>query len=142
MDRQFQNGGALFVREKRNPNAADYGGDFTIDADVLSYVENCIRRGDPVKLEISGWKRQGRNDTQFISLSINTPYEYRQNNQQSSHGRDDRGSADRRDDRRDERRDDRNSYGSQSRGEYRDDRGRGQDDRRDRRPQERNGWDD
>jgi len=78
---QYPNSGTLFVRDKRSPKAADYGGDFTLDGEVLDYVLRSAERGQPVKLEISGWKRQGRNNTTFISLKLDTPYAERSNNQ-------------------------------------------------------------
>lgn len=113
----YPNSGTLFARDKRSGKAPDYGGDFTISDDVLDYVIRKRERGETVKLELSGWKRQGRNNTVFISLSIQTPYTERQQGtaprQQSFGGggydrRPQQNSQyDRRDDRRDERRDDR-----------------------------------
>ena len=80
MANQYPNSGSLFVRDKRSPKAADYGGDFTLDNEVLDYVLRQAERGQPVKLEISGWKRMGRNNTTFISVKIDTPYAERQQN--------------------------------------------------------------
>lgn len=78
----FQNGGALFHRQKKSPKAADYGGDFTLEGEVLDYVLRCVERNEQVKLDISGWQRQGRNNTNFISLSIEKPYALRQQGEQ------------------------------------------------------------
>lgn len=73
----FGSGGAMFVRQKKSPKAADYSGDFTLEGDVLDYVLREAERGNPVKLEIAGWKRQGRNNSVFISLNVQTPYSER-----------------------------------------------------------------
>lgn len=77
-------GGAMFVRQKKHPKAADYGGDFTLTGDVLDYVLREAERGNPVKLEISGWKRQGRGNTTFISVNVQTPYSERGGGQQQN----------------------------------------------------------
>lgn len=76
---QYPNSGTLFTRDKKNPKAADYGGDMTIDAEVLQYLLAKARNGEEVKLELSGWRRQGRNNTNFISLKVDIPYSERQN---------------------------------------------------------------
>lgn len=75
-DRSFGSGGALFVRDKKSAKAPDYGGDFTLEGDVLEYVLANAKSGK-VKLEMSGWKRMGRNNTVFISTQVQTPYEAR-----------------------------------------------------------------
>lgn len=76
----YPNSGTLFVRQKKGPKAPDYGGDFTLDGDVLDYIIRKAERGEPVKLDISGWKRMGRNNTTFVSINIQTPYSERSGN--------------------------------------------------------------
>jgi hypothetical protein len=76
----YPNSGSMFVRDKKSEKAADYGGDFTIDAEVLDYVIKQYERGLPVKLELSAWSRQGRNNTKFLSLKVDTPWSERQQN--------------------------------------------------------------
>jgi|SRR6478609_1260824 len=78
---EYENSGTLFVRQKKGPKAPDYGGDFTIGGEVLDYIMRKAERGEPVKLEVSGWKRMGRNNTTFVSLSIQTPYAERGGNE-------------------------------------------------------------
>ncbi len=82
MANSFGSGGALFVRDKKSPNAADYGGDVTLEGEVLDYILREAENGNPVKIEFGGWKRQGRNNTTFISLSANIPYSVRQGQSQ------------------------------------------------------------
>jgi hypothetical protein len=80
MDQRQKSGGALFVRDKngRSAMAPDWGGDVTLEGDVLDYVLRKAQSGGEVKLELSAWKRQGRNNTTFISLAVQTPYAERQ----------------------------------------------------------------
>lgn len=73
----YPNSGALFPRQKKTEKSPDMGGDFTLNGEVLQYVLDCAQRGAPVKLEIVGRRRMGRNNMSFISLNVNTPYEER-----------------------------------------------------------------
>lgn len=74
---EYPNTGALFVRQKKNPKAADYGGDVTIDGEVLDYILRQRERGQEVKIVLSGWKRMGRGNTTFISLKVEVPWQER-----------------------------------------------------------------
>lgn len=77
----YENSGALFTREKKTPNAPDWGGDLEINGEVLDYILRCAERGEPVKIEISGWMKSGRNNSRFISLNGKIPYAARSQNQ-------------------------------------------------------------
>lgn len=72
-DSKYPNSGAMFARQKRSERAADFGGQFTIDEDVLDYVLRCAERGQKVELEISAWKRQTSNSGQMLGLKIELP---------------------------------------------------------------------
>lgn len=74
---KYPNSGALFARQKRTPNSADVGGDFTIDGDVLEYILREARKGS-VKLEISGWRKMGRSNEPFTSIKVAIPWKDRQ----------------------------------------------------------------
>ena len=75
---QFPNSGALFpTRQKRSDNSPDISGSITITDDVLDYVLREAEHGDEVKLELSGWQRMSRNNTNFTSLKVNIPYAVR-----------------------------------------------------------------
>lgn len=75
----FPNSGTMHLREKKSPRAADMGGDFVIEADVLEYILQQANGGArQVKLEVSAWRRMGRNNNQFWSLKIQTPWSERQ----------------------------------------------------------------
>ena len=74
----YPNSGALFARQKRSQNSADVGGDFTIDGDVLDYIVREARKGS-VKLEISGWRKMGRNNQPWTSIKVAIPYALREN---------------------------------------------------------------
>ena len=69
----------MFVRQKKSAKAPEYGGDFELTGDVLDYVLREAQRGNKVKLEISGWKRQGRGGGPFISIAVQVPYQKREN---------------------------------------------------------------
>lgn len=77
----YDNSGALFTREKKSPNAPDWGGDLEINGEVLDYILRCAERGEPVKIELSGWMKSGRNNTRFISINGKIPYAVRSQNQ-------------------------------------------------------------
>lgn len=85
MEKSFGSGGAMFVREKKSQNAADYGGDVTLEGDVLDYIVRKAANGEEVKVEIGGWKRQGRNGS-FLSLKVQLPYAERQSGQAPRQG--------------------------------------------------------
>lgn len=73
-DNMYPNSGTLFYEEnKRNEKAPDFKGTFTLDAEVLDYVLRCARERRAVKLEASGWRRQGR-EKRFISFKVSMPY--------------------------------------------------------------------
>lgn len=76
-EKTYPNSGAMFGRNKTSDKAADMGGDFTLEDDVLDYILLCVERRRPIKLEIAGWKRRTRDGGQMLSLKIQTPYEER-----------------------------------------------------------------
>lgn len=70
----YPNTGALFPRVKRSENTPDMGGDFNIDGEVKAYVVQCIKAGQPVKLELTGYRKTDRNGKPFYSLKVKTPW--------------------------------------------------------------------
>ena len=76
---KYPNSGAMFAREKRNERAADFSGQFTIDDDVLDYVIRKAEQGEPVELDISGWKKRTTSSGTMLGLQIRLPYRDRQN---------------------------------------------------------------
>lgn len=89
----YGSGGALFTNtNKKSPKASDYRGDVTLEGELLDYIMREAERGNPVKIELSGWKRQGRGGSTFISLSAQTPYSERGGQQQQPQFRQGRGS--------------------------------------------------
>ena len=75
-NRNNSNSGALFPRQKKSQNSPDMGGDFTLDGAVLDYVLKQAQRG-PVKLDVSAWRKMGRNNTAFTSIKIDIPWSVR-----------------------------------------------------------------
>ena len=69
------NRGAMFTREKRTQNSPDFGGDFSLDADVLAHVVECAKRGEPVKLRVSAWRKQTQNRGPMLTMEISVPTE-------------------------------------------------------------------
>lgn len=76
-ERRYPNSGAMFAREKRSEKAADFGGQFTLDDDILDYIVRKAERGEPVELEISGWKRRSTNGGTLLGLKIELPWKER-----------------------------------------------------------------
>ena len=73
-DRGFSNGGAMFPRAKKTDGAPDFGGDFTIDGELVQHIIGKIKAGEQIKIEISGWKRTDRNGKHFMSLKVRKPW--------------------------------------------------------------------
>jgi hypothetical protein len=82
------NRGAMFARQKRSAGSPDMGGDFTLAGDVLDYVRRCIERNEPVKLEISAWRKMSRGNTPFTSIAIDIPWQVKKGGQPQSQQRD------------------------------------------------------
>jgi hypothetical protein len=76
------NSGSLFSREKKSQNHPDMGGYFTMDETLLEYLNDCHSKGEEMKLELSGWRKQG-NKGSFLSLSVKKPWD---GNQSSGFG--------------------------------------------------------
>lgn len=76
--REFPNSGALFpAKQKNSPNSPDMNGNFTLDGDVLAYVLDLAQRGQKVELEVKGWHRTSRSNANYISLSMDIPWQIR-----------------------------------------------------------------
>lgn len=75
------NGGALFSRQKKSQNSPDMGGDFTLDGEVLDYVMKMAERGQPVKLELSVWRKMSRANQTYLDLKVSIPYAVRKDQQ-------------------------------------------------------------
>lgn len=75
---RFPNSGGLFpVKQKKSENSPDYFGNILIADDVLDYILREAQDGNEVQLELSGWSRISRSNTNFTSVKINIPYEVR-----------------------------------------------------------------
>lgn len=78
----FANRGVLFGNQnKRSDNSPDYTGNVVIGEDVLDYILREAERGGEVKLDLSGWRRISRDNTNFTSISIAIPYSVRMEEQ-------------------------------------------------------------
>jgi hypothetical protein len=97
-------GGSLWPEtNKTSPRSPDAKGSIELTGEELTYIINEMNNGaDVVKLELASWKKLTHDNRPFSSLSIQTPWAYRQEQQESSGW-----GGDRRDDRRNDRRDDR-----------------------------------
>jgi hypothetical protein len=80
-DRQqqrFPNNGGLFpVNDKRSDNSPDMSGTILIADDVLDYIVREAQNGNEVLMELKGWRRISRNNTNYESIAINIPYNVR-----------------------------------------------------------------
>lgn len=81
MDRNYDNTGRLFARQKRTPNSPDVGGDIEFGQDLIEYLNDCLSKGKPAKLELSGWMKLDRKRQSFTSLKVSVPYQERENAQ-------------------------------------------------------------
>lgn len=72
------NQGAIHAQEKRSENAPDFRGEIEISGDVLNHIMRQAQAGQPVRVELAGWKRVGRsNGKPFVSLAVAIPYKER-----------------------------------------------------------------
>lgn len=78
MERNFANTGALFVRQKRSPNAPDVGGDIEIGQDLIEYLNDCLSKNKPAKLGLVGWNKMSKDRRSFTSLKAEVPYNDRE----------------------------------------------------------------
>lgn len=79
-NRQYDdtNRGALFGRNKRTTNSPDMGGDFLIGGDLLKYIMDEAQKGNQqIKVEMSAWRKMGRGNNPFMSISVSIPYAIR-----------------------------------------------------------------
>lgn len=77
------NSGALFQREKSTNGGPDFSGDIEIGMDVLQYLNNMAKAGQPAKMEAAIWRRASQKDGKpFLSVKVQVPYEARKGGQQ------------------------------------------------------------
>lgn len=73
MDRTFskEDSGALFNnRKKTSQNAPDMNGNITLSPKLVQYLNEKMARGEPLSLDISGWRKRSGQGMEFLSLSI------------------------------------------------------------------------
>jgi hypothetical protein len=64
-------GGALFAKDpsrKTNPNQPDYDGYIVLDPAMMQTLMAQWKNGEPMRIQIAGWKKQGRSGP-FVSLN-------------------------------------------------------------------------
>lgn len=88
-DRQYEDGGALFPnKNKRNDKQPDYDGKITIDRDTAAYIFEQIKGGNAnPTIKLAGWRRMGRNNTTFVSLKADIPWQDHPDNPQKGQAR-------------------------------------------------------
>ena len=69
-------GGVLFHQDKKtNPKAPDYTGNLEISRDTLNHLVDMAKKEQPLKMQLSGWKKPTKNGGTFLSLVAAKPYE-------------------------------------------------------------------
>ncbi|MFO0449498.1 MAG: hypothetical protein ACK52I_12705 [Pseudomonadota bacterium] len=69
-------GGVLFHQDKKtNPKAPDYTGNLEISRDTLNHLVAMAKKEQPLKMQLSGWKKPTKNGGTFLSLVAAKPYE-------------------------------------------------------------------
>lgn len=69
-------GGALFAKDparKTNPNQPDFDGELILDPAVMATLLEQWKNGQPIKLELAGWKKTSQKGNNFLSLSAKLP---------------------------------------------------------------------
>jgi hypothetical protein len=75
MSNNYPPGGALFPNGKKTASRQpDYRGNIEFDRELLQIIQEQLVDGvSKVKLDLAGWRRQGRNG-EFISLKASKPW--------------------------------------------------------------------
>ena len=70
-DKKFPPSGRLFANNRKSsPNAPDVKGDLEIGREVLDHLIDCYENGQPIKMDIAGWKKAKQNGEPFLSLRV------------------------------------------------------------------------
>ena len=79
MEQKFPPSGRLFKNEYQNsPNAPQLKGDLEVDTAVLRHLNQMYKNGEPLKMEVAGWRKPLRDGGGFFySLKAQVPYENR-----------------------------------------------------------------
>lgn len=67
------NSGSMSASRSNNPKAPAWNGSLTIEGDVLDHILACVENGDPVKIELAAWEKQGPKGA-FLSLQGKLPF--------------------------------------------------------------------
>jgi hypothetical protein len=69
-------GGVLFHQDKkRSPKAPDYTGNLEISRETLNHLIAMAKKDEPLKMQLSGWRKRSKNGGTFLSLVAAKPYE-------------------------------------------------------------------
>ena len=69
-----KNNGAIFnTKEKRTPNWPDVFGEIFMSRDLMETLLQ--QEGELIKISVSGWRKQAKTGTKYLSLSVSQPYE-------------------------------------------------------------------
>lgn len=70
------NRGALFANERKTkPNQPDFTGNVVLSQELILHVTREIAAGREPKIAVSGWRKTSNAGKQFISLSVDKPYD-------------------------------------------------------------------
>lgn len=71
--------GALFTNTRKTSDKhPDYTGSLEISMDVLKVLVEQAKSGQPIKMDIAGWKKTSKAGKSFLSILANKPYEKKQ----------------------------------------------------------------
>ena len=76
MPKVYTNSGAVFKNQIKNkPTSPDYSGSFIVKMDDLKVENHVDEHGNEMQIaemKFSGWKKESKKGSTFISLSLNT----------------------------------------------------------------------
>jgi hypothetical protein len=79
---EFPNSGTMNAMRKTKPSDKDLFGKMSLSGEVLTYILNEMNHGaSEVELEVSAWKKIGKGNNPFLSLSFRTPFKQREQQQ-------------------------------------------------------------
>ena len=77
-----ENRGVLFGNNRKtNPNHPDFTGNVVLSQELILHATREIAAGREPKLALSGWNKQAKSGSRFMSLSVDVPYEAKQGGQ-------------------------------------------------------------
>ena len=83
---QYPPSGVLFSNNrKQSDKSPDVNGTLEVDADVLRHLADCHNAGQPMKVDLAGWRKTMKGGGTFYSLVAKVPWQKTKNNAGQTH---------------------------------------------------------